>query len=103
MAATMNAVKSEITGDLFNDTESVVLPKIQPMLTKLGFKSAQAEWTSANRIKVTNPATEATHTINTNDGAAAAESLNAWISGQLTTETADRFVKLNTSGGGELN
>jgi len=100
MAATMNAVNSEITGDLFNDTESVVLAKIQPMLTKLGFQSAQANIGSAYRIKVTNPATEATYTIDTDEGAAAAEALNAWISGQLTNETADRFVKLNRVSGG---
>ncbi len=80
---------------MFDDTESVVLAKIQPTLTALGFESAQADWMSANRIEITNPATEATHTINTDEGAAAAESLNAWISGQLTTESAERFIKLN--------
>ena len=103
VVSTMNAVRSEITGGLFNDSESVVLANIQPMLTKLGLTTAQANIASAYRIKVTNPATEATHTINTDEGASAAEALNSWIAGQLTTETADRFVKLNPvagSGGG---
>ena len=99
VVSTMNAVRSEFTGDLFNATESVVLAKIQPMLTKLGLTTAQANVASAYRIKVKNPKTGVTHIINTDEGATAAEGLNAWIAGQITTEAADRFVKLNTSGG----
>lgn len=106
LVQTMDVVNREITGNMFDDTESVVLAKIQPMLTKLGFESAQANIGSGYRIKVTNPATEATYTIDTDEGASAAEALNAWISGQLTTESAERFIKLNQGSGaatGELD
>lgn len=103
IAVTMNAVRSELTAGAFNTTESAVLAKIQPMLTSLGFKAREGGGTRFD-ILVSNPAIEDSQIwIKSDGGAKTAELLNAWIAGQLTNETADRFVKLNTSGGGELD
>jgi hypothetical protein len=99
---------SQMLPNIFKDSsfkgqwESDAQAKIEGDLASLGFEVKQITG-GVNRLRITNPATEATIDIDTNENASGAkeqgENLRKWINSQLTDANAAAFLRVNQPSG----
>ena len=99
---------SQMLPNIFKDSsfegqwESDAQAKIEGDLASLGFEVKQITG-GVNRLRITNPATEATIDIDTNENATGAEeqgeNLRKWINSQLTDANAAAFLRVNQPSG----